>query len=325
MTPTREQIAEASRWHIRLQDEAASDAEWNAFSDWLEEDPAHRHAYDRVEEAWIVMGSTPEPVAVPEIVAANDEVVLRGPEARRRRRPAWLVPGVAAAAAAVLTIGLWPSLSGQGGLQTYQTTTAPMTVALKDGTHIYLNRDTDLTVRMGRDRRSVTLGDGEAAFDVTHDPSKPFEIRAGARSVRVLGTAFNVLNHEDRFAVGVERGVVAVTPAGGSPTVRLVAGQSVAQTGTGPATTRRVNPGQISGWRRGVLVYEDRPLSEVAADISRYTVHPLLVTPDAGAVRFTGTLRLGDEAAMIGQLTSFLPVERDTTSPELRLRKRATH
>ena len=54
-------------------------------------------------------------------------------------------------------------------------------------------------------------------------------------------------------------------------------------------------------------------------------MHPLLVTPDAGAVRFTGTLRLGDEAAMIGQLTSFLPVERDTTSPELRLRKRATH
>lgn len=329
MTPTQEQIAEAATWHIRLQAPSASDDQWNAFSDWLETDPAHRHAYDRVEEAWFLMEPTDQIAAEPVTLAvpANDDFGTPSSAKVRskRRRPIWLVPGFAAAAAAVFAIGLWPALSGEGRLQTYQTTTEPLSVTLKDGSHIYLNRETEMTVRMGRDRREVVLGDGEAAFDVTHDPTKPFEIKAGVRSVRVLGTAFNVLSHGDSFAVGVERGVVSVAPAGSAPPVRLVAGQAIRQTGTSPAVMGHLEPGLVSSWRRGVLVYLERPLSEVVADITRYSDRPLRATQDASNVRFTGTLRIDDEEAMIDQLTSFLPVERDPTVPDLRLRRRAGH
>ena len=87
-----------------------------------------------------------------------------------------------------------------------------------------------MDVRFDGDNRSVSLTEGEAAFDIAHDPAHPFIVAAGDHQVEVLGTAFNVLNHGDRFAVAVERGVVAVTPVN-APKVRLVAGQALAQSG----------------------------------------------------------------------------------------------
>lgn len=64
---------------------------------------------------------------------------------------------------------------------------------LPDGSKVMLNAGSTLTMaqNFNTDAREVTL-EGEAFFDVAHNPSKPFIIHTTAMHVKVLGTVFNV-------------------------------------------------------------------------------------------------------------------------------------
>jgi transmembrane sensor len=334
MITTQPQIEEqALEWFVRLSDVDAPASFWMSFQDWLEADDAHRLAYDDIERTWVELDLVSPVEAVParlgsaEVtilpVAANDED-LRPAARGARRRPVWLLPSFAAAAAVAVVVGAWPQISGSGPVQTYHTDFEPRTVVLSDGSRVVMNRHSDLTVRMGRNERAVTLAEGEAAFDVTHSPDRPFTIAAGDHSVRVLGTAFNVLNHGDRFAVSVERGIVAVTPAATADAprpaaVRLTAGQKIDQSGARSPTLSQVDPDRASIWRQGMLVYRDAGLSDVADDLSRYFDKPVTVDASAGALHFTGALQVGDEATMLKQLQDFVPVRATRSSTDVRL------
>lgn len=311
---------QALHWFARLRDDDALESDWLAFQDWLEGDDAHRHAYDALERMWVDL----EPGVGAD--AANDDAPVpldaAQPVQRRFARRPWLFPSVAAAAVVVLTVGLWPLLDQTPAAQVYRTETAPRTLTLADGSVIHMNRRSELSVRMARNERSVTLADGEAAFDVAHDPARPFVISAGHHDVRVLGTAFNVLNHDDRFAVSVDRGVVAVSSTTDRKAVRLTAGQKIDQIGAADPVRSRVDPGDASTWRQGILIYRDAALTTVADDLSRYFDKPVTVAPSARSLHFTGALQVGDEAGMLGQLQDFVPIAVARTPHEVRMAAR---
>lgn len=324
MTIANDIQEQARRWFIQLSDVDAPVSAWLEFQDWLEQDDAHRLAYDDVERMWIELDDATSPAIIAR-VAANDAEPLAGRATARRAGPsrrAWLFPAVAAAAALVVTVGVWPQLTGQSQAETYRSEGQPRAVELSDGSHIYLNRYSSVSVAMKRDRRDVTLADGEAAFDVTHDPARPFVISAGDHDVRVLGTAFNVLHHGQRFSVGVSRGVVAVTPSKASAPVRLTAGQKIDQVGSAQPSLTTLDPATASSWREGVLIYRDTPLAEVANDLSRYFNKPVTISPSAQPLHFTGALRVGDEATMLDQLQAFVPVRTIRSPTEIRLTAR---
>jgi len=102
-------------------------------------------------------------------------------------------------------------------------------VALKDGSAIELAPSTRVEVSEG-EKRSVRLAlrSGRVTCDVTRDEARSFVVLAGKVEVRVIGTRFTVerasLEHGERVAVNVERGVVEVKGRAGL--VRLTAGQS---------------------------------------------------------------------------------------------------
>ncbi|MGV9006840.1 MAG: FecR family protein [Brevundimonas sp.] len=311
---------QALQWFVRLQDAEATEEDWLAFVDWQEADENHRRAYNLLEQTWAAVDLTAAPVMAANDKAPSSRELL---SARHPSRRTWLISGLGIAAALVVTVGLWPHLTGVGVTQTYHTTTAPLTVDLADGSHVYLNRDTDLRVRLGRKQRSATLERGEVAFDVNHDPSRPFAVSAGDRSVRVLGTAFNVIRHGDQFRVSVARGVVSVTAPGLSAPVRLTAGLQLDQTSSGPVDVSRIVPDQAFSWREGVLVYRDRPIGDVAADLSRYLATPVVVDPAARSIRFTGSLQISDQQTMLGKLDDYLPITVDRSPDGIRLSARA--
>ena len=301
MNPVPDIDEQARGWFVRLNGSDASEADWLAFEAWLEADAVHRDAYDAVESLWASLDAIPAS-ALP----ANEDFGL-APLPVRKRRTRWIWPAVGIAATVALAVGVWPMIFP--GTQVYQTTTRPETVELADGSVIRMNRHSDMSVRLRSDRREITLSDGEAAFDVAHDASRPFVITAGDHSVQVLGTAFNVVNHDQRFSVSVERGVVAVIPARMTRALRLTAGQRVDQLGARSAVLSRLDPARASAWRDGVLVYHTAPLDLVADDLSRYLDKPVTVSASGRDVRFTGVLRVGDEAIMLEQLRELAPVE----------------
>jgi transmembrane sensor len=210
----------------------------------------------------------------------------------------------------------------------YVTYSAPpgatRAIRLADGTQVRLNAASTLRVSLGAEARRVALGDGEAAFDVTHDPRRPFLIRVGDSQVRVVGTEFDLRHRSGETELTVRRGVVEVRPGeGAAQPVRVVAGEQLAHR-DGAATTRveAVDPDEAFAWTEGQLIYRDRPLSEVAADLSRRFGRPVMMA-DArtGEIRFTGVLVTDSEAAVIRRLESFAPVKAEQTPEGIVLRR----
>lgn len=83
---------------------------------------------------------------------------------------------------------------------------------LPDGSRIWLNAMSRITYpeHFHGSRREVFL-EGEAFFEVKHNPEKPFYVRSGSFYTRVLGTSFQVKAYEvTSWQVTVASGKVAV-------------------------------------------------------------------------------------------------------------------
>ena len=118
-------------------------------------------------------------------------------------------------------------MSGRSGhITAYVTGNSISSFVLSDGTRVKLNKNSTLRVANGYDRRSRNVElDGEAYFDVVHDPSKKFNLKMGEVDVTVLGTEFNAVNKADEGFVStslVRGSVLFSTP---SQKIRLFPGR----------------------------------------------------------------------------------------------------
>lgn len=76
-------------------------------------------------------------------------------------------------------------------------------LTLADGTNVWLNSGSELKfpVRFAGNVREVYLK-GEAFFEVVSDSLHPFSVKAGEAEIKVVGTAFNVMNYADEDRLG---------------------------------------------------------------------------------------------------------------------------
>ena len=292
---------QAIAWFNRLQDPKFEEIGWIEFTAWLEAVDEHRAAYDAVESVWLGFESLPQ-----------TEVIPMG---LRRPRAAGMSFRYAAAATLAITVlgtGAAGYLRGRPvPVQTYRTTAQEVrAIQLSDGSRVLLDRGSELRVAFERKLRKVELASGEANFSITHDTARPFVVMAGERRVQVVGTEFDVLRQPERLQVTVSHGLVAVGPADRNETnFRLAAGDQLDQHRGEAPVVRRVEPGSASSWRKGVLIYRDQPLDDVAADLGRYLGTPIRVDPGAQEMTFSGVLRIADGPAMLDRLEAFLPLE----------------
>jgi transmembrane sensor len=171
----------------------------------------------------------------------------------------------------------------------------------------------------------VRMGDAEAVFDVAHDARRPFLIAVGDRQVRVVGTEFNLRHRDDVVDLTVRRGTVEVRPTDApqaSPT-RVTVGQELTHVEGGGQVLKASDPQAAFAWINGQLIYRDRPLSDVAADLSRRFATPVR-TADArtAALRFTGVLVTDNEADVLRRLEAFAPVRAERTPGGIVLHRR---
>lgn len=70
-------------------------------------------------------------------------------------------------------------------------------ITLQDGSKVWLQENSTLEVysEFGNYQRKVSL-EGEAFFEVAKDKTRPFEIKTGEVTTRVLGTSFNIKAYE---------------------------------------------------------------------------------------------------------------------------------
>lgn len=274
---------EALGWVIRTRDPDFVD--WEAFTLWLEGDPARADAYDALMAAdtELDMIIPPESVAMP--VAAND------PGEPPRRTWRWIGGGaIAAALVAAISVGMMTRAD------IYTVTTRPgetQTIALEDGTRIDVNGGT--TLRLDRnDTRFAALDSGEAAFTVRHDEANPFRVTVGDAVFEDAGTVFNIVHSGGATRIGVSEGKVIYNPE--AQAISLPAGRALADDAQG-LRVMDVAPAAVASWRQGRLVYANAAVSEISQDIARSLGVKLTATPGALAMRFTGTIRLDKDPA----------------------------
>lgn len=178
--------------------------------------------------------------------------------------------GVAAIASAILWgIKSTPAEQMVSVLNANSDNTVVQTLA--DGSIIYINNNTTFSYpkHFASDERKVALN-GEAFFDIAHNPEKPFIIETDDAYVEVLGTAFNIKSYvKNGFELVVERGKVRVTLKSDPNTPQtVVAGEKMSISGDHLHKSQWVNDGSLA-WRIGKMQFKDETLQNIITVINR--------------------------------------------------------
>lgn len=274
---------EAALWNARLQGDAVTPEDRAAFADWLQADPVHQEAFASASDIWSLL---PEAVSVTSASRPKTHKPLGRP----------LMQGLALAACLLLSLGIgWSFMKSQPVV--YETGRGErQVVVLKDGTEVTLNTDSLLTVSYSGKARQAVLERGEAYFDVSSDPERPFTVSAGEDSVRVLGTSFVVRHEPQAFSVTLVEGRLEVNSPD-QPSVVLAAGERAVRADGQGFKVDQPQVQAVTAWQKGEIILSDTALTEAVKEFNRYADVPIVLNgAEVEALRISGVFQT-DKAA----------------------------
>lgn len=307
---------EAAHWLMRRDEPDWSPKDQTELDAWLQGSMAHKAAFWRLEHGWSAAGR---------LAATGDH------KSDRDTGRAWSrLAHLAIAASLLLAVGLAaimlrpaPIAESADLLQVATRVGERKALALADGSRVELNTGTRLRAAVAARAREVWLDDGEAYFDVAHDPRRPFMVHAGERTITVLGTKFSVRLDRGRVQIAVSEGRVRIdrpATAGRSTTITrgdlaVAEGPSILVTENSEARVEN----NLS-WRRGMLTFDQSSLGDAAAEFNRYNRRHVVVTdPSAADIRIGGTFEAGNVDAFARLLRDAYGLKVEFTPEEIRI------
>ena len=268
---------------------------------WLAADPAHGRLLDAVFIASDAMLRVPEPARAE---TTREQRPL--PLGAWRRVPHNWAAGVAGMAVLAALIGVGVGV-GQFAVTRRGSHGSPVAserviatrpgetadVRLPDGTRVILAAASLLRYagpRTGRTRDVVLAGEGY--FEIAHDTTHPFRVRAGTITTEDIGTAFDLRAYggDPGVRIVVSNGAVSIRADSTHAPVVLGRGSlGVVEARGDVRVTTGVAVERYLAWTEGKLVFTDEPLGVAVADIAR---------------RFDVAIRLGDPALAERRLTA---------------------
>jgi transmembrane sensor len=276
----------AARWAVRADAGNLSPDEQRELDSWLAADSRHLGAYVRARAQWADLDRL---VALhgPRRGTTNSNPDTT-PALSRRRLLATALAGVG-----VLGGGAcWTIL--RDDRERYSSGIGEVRrIALADGSTLLMNTNSEVTVRLTKERRDVRLVRGEALFEVAPDKSRPFIVRANDTAVRAVGTVFAVRLENARVDVTVTEGVVEVAdlrtrsgfgqgpPADtGAGVKRLAAHQRAIVAPARPPDVEPVVPAEADrrlAWREGMVSFDGEMLQTAVLEINRHNRRQIVV------------------------------------------------
>ena len=276
---------EAARWItegdaglLTSEDEVALDA-------WLASDPLNALAYARLQRTWSGIEGRPEN-------NVRDAVVLPFRERPKPQLRRWAGGAIAACLALAMLGGVydWPT---RLRADVVTATGEQRALPLMDGSIVQLNTDSAIAIDYQPNRRVIRLLKGEAAFSVAADSARPFTVEAGDGTATALGTRFIVRRLGAATDVTVTEHRVKVAWLFGGMVVGE--GQAARYQADKLVSVHAVDSDDAAAWTRGRLVFVDRSLEEVVAELNRY--HPGYIGvlgEDLAQRRFSGAFPVKD-------------------------------
>lgn len=315
--------SQAAEWVIRLGDPRLDARTARSFHDWLATSPLHREAYDFARATWRQMGALPDapPDGLPVPMPARGRGWLR-----QGWRQGWR-QGLALACVALLALGGARYWYGDPLLMLRADHVAGhglRIVDLPDGSRAELGPGSALDVDYDDRQRRVTLLRGKAYFTARPAPDaggRPFRVQAQDVTVTALGTEFSVAirHHADApedVAVIVTEHRVQVATDGDRQAV-VAEGQAVRfSAAQGLSDVRAVDAEFRTAWRQGRLIFDDRPLSFVVAELNRYQRRQIVIRDRAVATRrVSGVFDTADIDSAVARIAEALDLRQMSLPP----------
>lgn len=185
-------------------------------------------------------------------------------------------------------------------------------IQLPDGSTVIVSPGSKLNYPSSFDglaKREVYL-DGQAYFDVKHNPSKPFIIYTGKLKTVVLGTAFeiNAWSDESDIRVTVSRGKVKVQDENNRVLKIISPNQQITyNTLNENIIQKEVNLPEYLAWKDHDLLLSDVTISEASALLEdRFQVKILIGDDHLKSKRFTTTVLKGEKIeTILNSITEF--------------------
>ena len=308
----------AASYVLREQSGQSGVEDQRRLADWLKASPERLKAYEAAKQVCVAISQN---TAHPEIMAMRSAALGSRPR-QHASRYLLIAAGLAATAVGLGFLMLAQSTNfawgpahvalprtaagGETSLSpnsaVYRTQKGERSsVALPDGSAVVLDTDSAVEVAYTNIERGVRLLHGQALFEVAKHKPLPFRAHAGSRIITAVGTRFDVrlFGSPDTPTVRVAllEGAVNVTNANRASleTASMVAGEVLQAP---PSAPMRVQPGStetLASWESGVLVFNDRPLSEAIDEMNRYTMNPIVLADESSRdLRVSGVFNTGD-------------------------------
>jgi len=307
------QLKQAIEWFVRLQSEQCPAEDYHSFETWLAKNANHTAAYAEAERIWADMDNL-KFVPVPGLADA------------RSAKPPKSATALTALAIFTLTSallgGIWIEYSAETII--YATRMGEhRRIELTDNSHIDLNTDTRIAVRVSLLQRSVALTRGEALFEVSHNRLRPFTVQVGDLRIRDVGTRFNVRTHDKGAIVSVMEGEVVLNNGQTVINEAVAAGsQRSYSEAAGLGLLETADAGKLTAWVQGQLVFKHTPLQEVTTELERYhPVHFSFVDPKLAQTTLSGTFDSHDLDPFLHALQTIMSVEAERHGQQIRLRR----
>ena len=265
----------AAGWAVRRDARPLTQAEAAELDDWLAASDRNRGALLRAQATLAYLDRAAS------LAAGRGFASEARPAAPRLGRRSFLAATASAAAAA----GIGAIALVQPWQQRIDTAIGEVRrVPLEDGSVATLNTDTRLRVAMDKSERVVSLADGEAWFEVAHDPAKPFIVEAGDVRVRAVGTAFSVRRRDYGADILVTEGRVLAWRVGDAARpVAVDAGYKLylATKAAARPVKAEAEIERALAWRSGEIAFDGETLGEAVEEFNRYNRRKLVVADPA--------------------------------------------
>ncbi|RIJ50840.1 DUF4974 domain-containing protein [Maribellus luteus] len=282
-----------------------NNAENASVEEWLLEDKQNKNVYDRLQQIWQYNSRDTH-----DNTSIYRKYLYRKKQFEKRKTESPFVYYILRVAgilfllmASVLVID---NIFSPTREIVYQEISVPKgsrsTFNLPDGTKVWLSNNSSIKFPsefIGRTRELEV--EGEAYFEVTHNPRKPFVVNIGENRIRVLGTHFSVTAYPDDNEVRTDlvegriQFEIANNKGGFHSYVVKPSHSLVWDKTTGKLYESRVPDGFYDYWHKGIYQFRNETMEDLALKIDRIFNTQLVFEDDElKQKRFSGTISVND-------------------------------
>lgn len=288
---------EATAFIVRITSGTATAEDAEALARWRASDEEHERAFREAARLWKNLGPALDARARPprRAIVSRRTFLVGGS----------LAAGVAGVGLGLSELGYLPPFGAM--LSDYATAAGEQrSVTFPDGSTALLDGGTALSLAYTEEARGVRLESGAAVFDVAPDSARPFVATAGEGVVDAQRASFAMKRGVDDISVECLDGELRVRCGGEADLVR---GEGISYSENGLGAKVATDVETAAAWRNGLLVFNNRSLADVVADLNRHRRGKVVIArPSLRAHRVSGVFHLDRPEEILTHLEATLRV-----------------